>query len=185
MPLQPELLRRTQAALILFILSILSILLQTTKKTRHRALQPFFRSVRTCMSIARRRARDAKVRKDLNILRAVSVRLRSSRTLKSGEIRFSIDIKVLTDLKRFRCCNLLSTLHRDPLLGHGPKEGMPLHPEPLRCTQTALILFILSILFILLQTTKKTRHRALQPRFRSVRTCMSIARRTEKNPKVR
>ena len=33
-------------------------------------------------------------------LRAVSVRLRSSRTLKIGETRFSIDMKVLTDLKR-------------------------------------------------------------------------------------
>ena len=39
---------------------------------------------------------------------------------------------------------------------HGPKEVPPLHPEPLRRTQTALIL---SILQILLQTTEKTRHR--------------------------
>ena len=36
--------------------------------------------------------KNPKVRKDLNILRAVSVRLRSSRTLKNCEPHFSIDI---------------------------------------------------------------------------------------------
>ena len=105
--------------------------------------------------------KNPKVRKDLNILRAVPVLL----------------IKVLTDLKRF----------------------LPLPPELLRCAQTALILFILSILSILLQTTEKNalpslnRWRVPLPRrnsrkgtlFRSVRTCMSIARRPEKDPKVR
>ena len=67
MLLQPELLRRTQTALILFILSILFILLQRTKKRATARCPPLFRSVRTCMSIARRPARDAKVREDLNI----------------------------------------------------------------------------------------------------------------------
>ena len=77
--------------------------------------------------------KNPKVRKDLNILRAVPVLLRSSRTLKNGETHFSIDIKVLTDLKRF----------------------LPLPPELLLLTQTAFILFILLILDILLQTTEK------------------------------
>ena len=40
---------------------------------------------------------------------------------------------------------------------HGPKEGPPLPPEPLRRTQTALILKILTILEILIQTPHKIR----------------------------
>ena len=44
---------------------------------------------------------------------------------------------------------------------------MPLHPEPLPRAQTALILFILQILEILLQTTRKeTRHRKTDGAFR-------------------
>ena len=62
------------------------------------------------MSIARRPEKNPKVRKDLNILRAVSLPL--IKVLTDLENRrdafFSIDIQVLTDLKRF----------------------LPLHPEP-------------------------------------------------------
>ena len=94
------------------------------------------------MSIARRAEKNAKVRKDLNILRAVPVLL----------------IKVLADLKNLRAAFFYR--HLGP---HGPKEGMPLHSELLRRAQIALILQILQILiilFILLQTTgKETRHR--------------------------
>ena len=57
------------------------------------------------MSIARRTEKNAKVRKDLNILRAVSVLL----------------IKDLTDLDKRR--DALFYRHLGP---HGPKEGMPL-----------------------------------------------------------
>ena len=39
----------------------------------------------------------------------------------------------------------------------GPKEGLPLQPEPLRRAQIALILFILFILAILLQTRERLR----------------------------
>ena len=85
------------------------------------------------MSIARWPAKNAKVRKDLNILRAVPVLL----------------IKVLTDLE-----NLRTALFYRHLGPHGPKESPP-PPEPLRRTQTALILQILSILQILLQTTER------------------------------
>ena len=83
------------------------------------------------MSIARWAEKSPKVRKALNILRAVPVRL----------------IKVLTDLDKRR--DAFFYRHSGP---SGPKEGMPLHSELLRCAQTALILFILEILFILLQT---------------------------------
>ena len=62
-------------------------------------------------------------------------------------------IKVLTNLK-----NLRSAFFYRHLGPSGPKEGMPLPPEPLRRTQTALILSILLILFILLQTTGKEMH---------------------------
>ena len=54
--------------------------------------------------------KNPKVRKDLNILRAVSVLL----------------IKVLTDLKKLRAAFFYR--HLGP---HGPKEDPPLHPEPL------------------------------------------------------
>ena len=83
------------------------------------------------MSIARWTEKNPKVRKDLNILRAVPVLL----------------IKVLTDLENLR--DAFFYRHLGP---HGPKEVLPLHPELLHRTQTAFILFILSIL---LQTTKK------------------------------
>ena len=86
------------------------------------------------MSIARWPAKNPKVRKDLNILRAVSVLL----------------IKVLMDLEKRRAAFFYR--HVGP---HGPKEGPRLPPEPLRLTQTALILQILQILDILLQTTEK------------------------------
>ena len=89
------------------------------------------------MSIARWTEKNPKVRKDLNIPRAVPVLL----------------IKVLTDLE-----NLRTALFYRHLGPSGPKEGMPLPPELLRRAQTALILFILIILQILLQTTEKTRH---------------------------
>ena len=56
-------------------------------------------------------------------------------------------IKVLTDLKNRRVAFFYR--HLGP---KGPKEGMPLHSEPLRRAQTVLILFILFILAILLQT---------------------------------
>ena len=56
-------------------------------------------------------------------------------------------IKVLTDLKNRRAAFFYR--HIGP---SGPKEGLPLQPEPLRRTQTALILQILIILAILLQT---------------------------------
>ena len=89
------------------------------------------------MSIARRPEKDAKVRKDLNIppcgFRA---------------------IKVLTDLEKLRAAFFYR--HLGP---HGPKEVLPLPPELLRRAQTALILFILHILSILLQTKEKTLHR--------------------------
>ena len=62
------------------------------------------------MSIARRTEKNAKVRKDLNILRAVPVLL----------------IKVLTDLENRRVAFFYR--HLGP---HGPKEAPPLHPEPL------------------------------------------------------
>ena len=86
------------------------------------------------MSIARWAEKNPKVRKDLNILRAVPVLL----------------IKVLADLKKRR--DAFFYRHLGP---HGPKEVPPLHPELLRRPQTALILFILFILSILLQTTEK------------------------------
>ena len=79
-----------------------------------RLILPCLRSGdRKLQSIARRPAKNAKVRKDLNILRAVPVLL----------------IKVLTDLKKLRAAFFYR--HLGP---HGPKEGMPLHPEPLRLT---------------------------------------------------
>ena len=56
-------------------------------------------------------------------------------------------IKVLMDLEKRR--DAFFYRHLGP---SGPKTGMPLHPEPLRRTQTALILEILEIL---LQTTEK------------------------------
>ena len=58
--------------------------------------------------------------------------------------------KVLMDLENLR--DAFFYRHLGP---SGPKTGMPLHPEPLRRTQTALILEILDILTILLQTTEK------------------------------
>ena len=84
------------------------------------------------MSIVCRPAKNAKVRKDLNVPPC------------------SCAIKVLTDLENLRAAFFYR--HLGP---HGPKAGSPLHPEPLRRTQTALILFILFILSILLQTTEK------------------------------
>ena len=71
-------------------------------------------------------------------------------------------IKVLTDLKKLRAAFFYR--HLGP---HGPKEVLPLHPEPLRRTQTALILFILFILKILLQTTEK-RATGIKPMARSL-----------------
>ena len=62
----------------------------------------------------------------------------------------SINIKVLKDLKKRR--DAFFYRHLGP---HGPKEGPPPPPEPLRLTQTALILKIPKILTILLQTRKK------------------------------
>ena len=62
------------------------------------------------MSIARRTEKNPKVRKDLNIRRAVSVPL----------------IKVLADLEKLRAAFFYR--HLGP---HGPKEAPPLHPEPL------------------------------------------------------
>ena len=62
-------------------------------------------------------------------------------------------IKVLADLEKRRAAFFYR--HLGP---HGPKEVPALPPEPLRLTQTALILFILFILEILLQATGKTRH---------------------------
>ena len=59
-------------------------------------------------------------------------------------------IKGLMDLENLRAAFFYR--HLGP---SGPKTGMPLHPEPLRRTQTALILEILEILEILLQTTEK------------------------------
>ena len=56
-------------------------------------------------------------------------------------------IKVLMDLENLRVAFFYR--HLGP---SGPKTGMPLPPEPLRRTQTALILKILEIL---LQTTEK------------------------------
>ena len=56
-------------------------------------------------------------------------------------------IKVLMDLENLRAAFFYR--HEGP---SGPKTGMPLPPEPLRRTQTALILQILEIL---LQTTEK------------------------------
>ena len=78
-------------------------------------------------------------------------------------MRLSIDIKVLTDLKRFCRRNLLATLRGKPLLAHGPKEGRPLQLEPLPRTQTALILFSL------LQTTEKKRATGIKPMVRFAR----------------
>ena len=46
---------------------------------------------------------------------------------------------------------------------HGPKEGRPLQLEPLRRTQTALILFSL------LQTTEKKRATGIKPMVRFAR----------------
>ena len=60
------------------------------------------------MSIARRAEKNAKVRKDLNILRAVPVPL----------------IKDLTDLEKLR--DAFFYRHEGP---KGPKEGLPLQPE--------------------------------------------------------
>ena len=88
------------------------------------------------MSIARRTERNPKVRKDLNILRAVSMLL----------------IKVLTDLEKLR--DALFYRHLGP---KGPEEDPTPHPEPLRRAQTALILHILIILAILLQTRELLR----------------------------
>ena len=59
-------------------------------------------------------------------------------------------IKVLMDLENLRAAFFYR--HEGP---SGPKEVLPLPPEPLRLAQTALILQILQILDILLQTTKK------------------------------
>ena len=73
----------------------------------------------------------------------------------------SINIKVLKDLENRRAAFFYR--HLGP---HGPKEGPRLPPEPLRRTQTALILEILPILSILLQTTEKTRHRKTDGAFR-------------------
>ena len=62
------------------------------------------------MSIVRRTEKNAKVRKDLNILRAVPVLL----------------IKVLADLKNLRAAFFYR--HLGP---SGPEEAPPPHPEPL------------------------------------------------------
>ena len=88
------------------------------------------RSVRTFMSIARWPPKN----------------LRSVRTL----MCHSINIKVLKDLEKRQ--DAFFYRHPGP---HGLKGVPPLHSEPLRRTQTALILEILFILKILLQTTKK------------------------------
>ena len=56
------------------------------------------------MSIARRPARDAKVRKDLNIPPCGFCAIKVLTDLENWAPRLSIDIKVLTDLKRFRRC---------------------------------------------------------------------------------
>ena len=61
-------------------------------------------------------------------------------------------IKVLTALENRR--DAFFYRHLGP---HGPKEGLPLQPESLRRAQTALILFILFILAILLQTRERLR----------------------------
>ena len=92
-----------------------------------------------------------KVRKDLHVYSPPERRMRRSvRTLIFLRAVSVLLIKVLADLKKRR--DALFYRHLGP---HGPKEGMPLPPEPLRLTQTALILFILFILSILLQTTEK------------------------------
>ena len=70
------------------------------------------------MSIAQWTAKNAKVRKDLNVPPCGSHA-----------------IKVLTDLEKRR--DAFFYRHLGP---HGPKEVPPLHPEPLRRAQTALIL---------------------------------------------
>ena len=93
-----------------------------------------------------------KVRKDLNVYSndGPRITLRSVRTLIFLRAVSVLLIKVLTDLK-----NLRTALFYRHLGPHGPKEEMPLPPEPLRRTQTALILLILQILSILLQTTER------------------------------
>ena len=87
-------------------------------------------------------------------------------------IGHSIDIKVLTDLKKRR--NKALYRHEGP---SGPKEVPPLHPEPL--SKRAAIGKPMARL------VGSAQHPKSKPTSRSVRTCMSIARRTEKNPKVR
>ena len=72
--------------------------------------------------------------------------LRSVRTLIFLRAVPLLLIKVLTDLEKLRAAFFYR--HSGP---NGPKEGMPLHSELLRCAQTALILHIQSILAILLQ----------------------------------
>ena len=83
-----------------------------TSVGQDRLILPCLRSGnRKLQSIARWTAKNAKVRKDLNILRAVPMLL----------------IKVLADLKDLRAAFFYR--HLGP---HGPKEGSPMHPEPLR-----------------------------------------------------
>ncbi len=84
----------------------------------------------------------------------------------------SIDIKVLTDLKKRR--NKALYRHLGP---NGPKEDPPLHPEPLFKRAPTVKLAA--------RFAGSEKHPKSKPASRSVRTCMSIARRTEKNPKVR
>ena len=96
--------------------------------------------------------KNAKVRKDLHVYSNDGPRRmrRSVRTLIFLRAVSLLLIKVLKDLKKRR--DAFFYRHLGP---HGPKEGPPLHPEPLRRIQTALILSILFILKILLQTTEK------------------------------
>ena len=109
---------------------------------------------------------------DLDLSTKLLTRLRSGDRKLQALIGLSIDIKVLTDLEKRR--NALFYRHLGP---NGPKEVQPLHPEPLFKRATTIKPAA--------HFAGSEQHPKSNPSSRSVRTCMSIARRTEKNPKVR
>ena len=81
-------------------------------------------------------------------------------------------IKVLTDLKKRRDAFVYRHLGPD-----GPKEGPPLHPEPLSKRATTIKPAA--------RFAGSAQHPKSKPRFRSVRTCMSIEKHAVPLPKVR